>query len=79
MEKNLKGKVKWFDNVTKGYGFINLIGTEADYFFHMKHAIDQDLIKDEIVLFDEIEGKKGLCAGNVRRLTHFEAVTNGKR
>ena len=69
MEKNLKGKVKWFD-LTKGYGFIHLINTDADYFVHKKDVIDLDLIKDEIVTFDEREGQKGIVAGNVRRYSY---------
>jgi cold shock CspA family protein len=73
MQKDLKGKVKWFSQ-EKGYGFINLIGTEADYFCHRNNLLDKDLIKDEIVLFDEKENyaKGGVMASNVRRISYVE-------
>ena len=67
METNLKGRVKWF-NLFKGYGFINLTGTDADYFMYHKDVIDKDINEGDSVTFDEKEGNKGIVAKNVKRI-----------
>jgi CspA family cold shock protein len=65
-----RGKVKWFNN-SKGYGFIAQDQGE-DVFVHYS-AIQQDgyrsLNAGEEVLFEIINGEKGLQATNVTKLT----------
>lgn len=62
------GRVKWFDN-KKGFGFIsNEAGT--DVFVHysaIQTAGFKTLKEGEPVLFEEVEGDKGLKAQNVQR------------
>ncbi len=62
------GKVKWF-NDAKGFGFIEQ-ETGKDVFVHFS-AIQQDgfktLKEGEKVIFDVVEGPKGLSATNVVR------------
>jgi CspA family cold shock protein len=62
------GKVKWF-NDAKGFGFIEQ-ETGKDVFVHFS-AIQQDgfktLKEGDKVIFDVIEGPKGLSATNVTR------------
>ena len=66
VEKNMNGKVKWFNN-EKGYGFIDH-ATGEDIFVHYS-AIKQDgyktLAEGQLVNFDLIETPKGLQAINV--------------
>jgi len=61
------GKVKWF-NDGKGYGFITQEGSDKDIFVHFS-AIQREgfktLREGETVLFELIEGPKGLQATNV--------------
>lgn len=62
----LEGKVKWF-NPRKGYGFI---GTDdgRDVFVHYSSIASEGfktLDEGDTVLFDVIEGEKGLRATNV--------------
>lgn len=62
----LEGKVKWF-NPRKGYGFI---GTDdgRDVFVHYS-SIEGDGFKTlgegDVVLFEVVQGEKGLRATNV--------------
>jgi len=62
----LEGKVKWF-NPRKGYGFI---GTDdgRDVFVHYS-SIEGDgfktLDEGDVVLFEVVQGEKGLRATNV--------------
>jgi CspA family cold shock protein len=62
-----EGKVKWF-NDAKGYGFITQDGQEKDIFVHYS-AIQRDgfktLREGERVMFDVVDGPKGLQATNV--------------
>ncbi|WP_313740244.1 cold shock domain-containing protein CspD [Pseudomonas sp.] len=62
------GKVKWFNNV-KGYGFINEDGRAEDLFVHYS-KIQMDGFKTlragQQVIFDIIQGPKGLHAENIR-------------
>ncbi|WP_421523124.1 cold shock domain-containing protein CspD [Pseudomonas yamanorum] len=61
------GKVKWFNNA-KGYGFINEDDKTDDLFAHYS-AIQMDGYKTlragQPVLFDIIQGPKGLHAVNI--------------
>ena len=61
------GKVKWFNNA-KGYGFINAEGKTEDLFAHYS-AIKMDGYKTlkagQAVVFDIIQGPKGLHAVNI--------------
>jgi CspA family cold shock protein len=60
----MEGKVKFF-NEQKGFGFI--AGTDGkDYFVHKTNTLD-NIRKDEDVIFDLEDGKKGLKAVNVKR------------
>lgn len=70
MDTNLKGKVKWFD-ITRGYGFIHLLDSDADYFVHKRDVIDKDIIEGQIVTFDEKDGRKGIVACNVRKIKYI--------
>ena len=59
------GTVKFF-NVSKGFGFITVDGSNAELFVHVTGLVDQ--IRDgDKVTFDEQEGKKGLNAVNVKK------------
>ncbi|WP_459206047.1 cold shock domain-containing protein CspD [Pseudomonas sp. MLB6B] len=62
------GKVKWFNN-EKGYGFINEDGRAEDLFVHYS-KIQMDGFKTlragQQVVFDIIQGPKGLHAENIR-------------
>lgn len=59
-----KGTVKFF-NESKGYGFIKDAETEQDYFVHVSGLIDK-IKKDDEVVFELEEGKKGLNAVQVK-------------
>ena len=59
------GTVKFF-NVSKGFGFITVDGTNQELFVHVTGLVDQ--IRDgDKVTFEEAEGKKGLNAVNVKK------------
>ncbi|MFC3606753.1 cold shock domain-containing protein CspD [Stutzerimonas tarimensis] len=64
----LSGKVKWFNNA-KGYGFIVADGGDEDLFAHYS-AIQMDgyrtLKAGQPVMFDILQGPKGLHATNIR-------------
>lgn len=64
----LSGKVKWFNNA-KGYGFIVADGGDEDLFAHYS-AIQMDgyrtLKAGQAVMFDILQGPKGLHATNIR-------------
>lgn len=63
----VKGKVKWFNNA-KGYGFINEDDKSEDLFAHYS-AIQMEgyrtLKAGQAVVFDIIQGPKGLHAVNI--------------
>jgi CspA family cold shock protein len=79
----VKGKVKWFNNA-KGYGFINKDGDSEDLFAHYS-AIQMDGYKTlkagQAVVFDIIQGPKGLHAVNIGTSEDVQAVVapNGQQ
>jgi CspA family cold shock protein len=75
----VSGKVKWFNNA-KGYGFINEDGKTEDLFAHYS-AIQMDGYKTlkagQAVVFEIIQGPKGLHAVNIRNpVDASKAVTS---
>jgi CspA family cold shock protein len=73
----VSGKVKWFNNA-KGYGFINEEGKSEDLFAHYS-AIQMDGYKTlkagQAVVFEIIQGPKGLHAVNIGAPVDAQAVT----
>ena len=71
----VSGKVKWFNNA-KGYGFINEDGKSEDLFAHYS-AIRMDGYKTlkagQAVVFEIIQGPKGLHAVNIGAATDAQA------
>ena len=58
------GTVKFF-NESKGFGFIIEDETNKEYFVHVNGLKDQ-IIQNDKVSFEVVEGRKGLNAVNVR-------------
>ena len=61
------GKVKFF-NETKGFGFIKIEDSEQEIFVHSSGLIDR-IKQDDKVTFKVTEGKKGLNAIEVRKVS----------
>ncbi len=59
------GIVKFF-NVTKGFGFIKIDGSNEEIFVHVTGLVDK-VNENDKVTFEISEGKKGLNAVDVRR------------
>jgi CspA family cold shock protein len=59
------GIVKFF-NVTKGFGFIKIDGSNEEIFVHVTGLVDK-INENDKVTFEISEGKKGLNAVEVRR------------
>jgi CspA family cold shock protein len=63
------GKVKWF-NDSKGFGFIEMEGSEKDVFVHFSSIQGEgyrSLTEGQEVTFELAEGDKGLQAQNVEK------------
>ena len=67
MSQRQSGTVKWF-NDEKGFGFIRHDDSGKETFVHAKGLIDQIEANDKVV-FDVQEGRKGLNAVNVKRIS----------
>ena len=61
------GKVKFF-NESKGYGFITQDENSADLFVHHTGLIDKVRENDKVE-FEVAEGKKGMNAVNVKKIS----------
>ena len=57
------GTVKFF-NETKGFGFIKSNESEEEFFVHVS-GLKEEIRKNDEVVFEVQEGKKGLSAVNV--------------
>lgn len=60
-------RVKWFDK-SKGFGFANVFGKDADIFVHvevLRLAGLADLLPGEAIALRAVEGKRGLMAAEV--------------
>jgi CspA family cold shock protein len=69
-ENTSTGVVKWFNN-SKGYGFINIDGTETDVFVHYSAIVGdgyRTLNEGDRVQFVISEGQKGKEAREVQRI-----------
>lgn len=62
----MRGTVKFF-NRAKGYGFIKEEETEKEYFVHVSGLVDKIADNDKVE-FELIDGQKGPCAVNVKKL-----------
>ncbi|GHU83767.1 MAG: cold-shock protein [Sediminibacterium sp.] len=67
METQVQGTVKFF-NEEKGYGFIKHDESGKETFVHANGLVDQIEANDRVV-FDVQEGRKGLNAVNVKRIS----------
>lgn len=67
MSNKVKGTVKFF-NSEKGFGFIKHDDSNQETFVHSSGLIDQ-IKENDKVEFDVINGKKGLNAVNVKKLS----------
>jgi len=64
-----KGKVKFF-NISKGFGFITQNQGE-DIFFHVSELEGPTASEGDKVEYEIAEGRKGLCAVNIREARNF--------
>lgn len=62
--KAMEGTVKFFNN-TRGFGFIEVNGSDEDVFVHASNLIDK-IRENDHVKFNVEQGKKGPSAINVR-------------
>ena len=67
MDTKIKGTVKFF-NEEKGFGFIKHDNSNKETFVHANGLIDQIEANDKVE-FDVQEGRKGLNAVNVKRIS----------
>lgn len=61
----INGKVKFF-NPSKGYGFV-IANSGEEYFVHASKLIDT-IQKDDCIIFELEQGKKGMQAINVKKV-----------
>jgi len=67
-EIKLTGTIKFY-NFQKAYGFIELPGSELDYFFHAVNLANSWLPeKGDKVTFFVGQNTKGVCATNVEKV-----------
>ncbi len=59
-----KGTVKFY-NDSKGFGFIKDADSSKEYFVHSS-GLKENIRENDEVVFDLVEGKKGLNAVNVK-------------
>ena len=67
MDTQITGTVKFF-NEEKGFGFIKHDNSNKETFVHANGLIDQIEANDKVE-FDVQEGRKGLNAVNVKRIS----------
>ena len=67
MDTQIQGTVKFF-NEEKGFGFIKHDNSNKETFVHANGLIDQIEANDKVE-FDVQEGRKGLNAVNVKRIS----------
>ena len=67
MDTKIQGTVKFF-NEEKGFGFIKHDNSNKETFVHANGLVDQIEANDKVV-FDVQEGRKGLNAVNVKRIS----------
>ena len=60
----MQGTVKFF-NEAKGFGFIKPSNSNVDIFVHNSGLVDQ-IRENDLVEYEEQEGKKGMNAVNVK-------------
>ena len=65
---SLNGKVKWFSNTTKGYGFIARFDKEKDVLVHSSaaRAANLQLNEGDALTFEVEEGQIGPSAVNLQ-------------
>ena len=74
MSEREVGIVKWFNN-KKGYGFIESESRNEDIFAHFRQIRGEGfktLVEGEKVEFTTVEGKNGLQADDIDRLSKSE-------
>lgn len=65
-----QGKVKWF-NAEKGFGFLSPDDGGPDVFVHFSSIVGRgyrNLLEEQKVEYDTVDGPKGPQAANVRTL-----------
>lgn len=71
------GTVKFFSDI-RGFGFINVDGSNSDIFFHKSGLISQVSTNDK-VSFEEKVGEKGILAINIRLIEEIYEETENSQ